>query len=115
MSGVLVWKGGGLLSWEARTCPPCCVPCNRRCRRLRGFKVRQRFRKWKAIALAAAVKMQSVLRGRKARKLYYDMQAGRREKVALLVQSIWRGVRCVSTWQGVGRLATHTPGSAAVL
>ncbi len=57
--------------------------------------MRQRFKEWRAVALAAVVKMQAVVRGKLARKLYYDMQAGRREIVALHVQSVWRGVMYV--------------------
>ena len=61
----------------------------------RGYKVRQRFKEWRAIALAAVVKMQSVVRGRFARKLYWEMLGAKRIVVAIQVQSIWRGVMYV--------------------
>lgn len=59
----------------------------------KGWKVRQRFIRWRMTALVAVVRMQSVLRGRKARKLFWGMQMKHRIAKTLMIQTAWRGSR----------------------
>jgi hypothetical protein len=56
------------------------------------MKVRRNFKRWRAIALMAIVKMQAVGRGRLARKLYGSMQEKRRNQCAVKIQRVILGV-----------------------
>ena len=61
----------------------------------KGWKVRQRFRRWRTTALVAIVKMQSVMRGKRARILVAHMRKKYMVQCALRIQTAWRGARYV--------------------
>lgn len=59
----------------------------------RGWKVRRRFRKWRLTALVAIVKMQAVMRGKRARILAATLRRSHHILCALRIQTAWRGAR----------------------
>lgn len=54
----------------------------------RGWKVRQHFKLFRVVSLMSIVKMQAVMRGKKARNLFRDMQEAHRQRCALKIQSV---------------------------